>query len=81
MAPFGKVHAALHSGADRVKSGILWGHHKYRQGVGLAGKANSATLANCACPSVCTSVFFSSALKCNWCKWWSLSVAFGGAKA
>jgi len=40
MAPFGKVHAALHSGADRVKSGILWGHHKYRQGVGLAGKAN-----------------------------------------
>ncbi len=40
MAPFGKVHAAMHTGADRVKSGLLWGAHKYRQGVGLAGKAN-----------------------------------------
>ncbi len=40
MAPFGKAHAAVHGAADRVKSGILWAHHQYRQGVGLAGKVN-----------------------------------------
>ena len=26
--------------ADRVKSGLKWGHHKYRQGMHLAGRAN-----------------------------------------
>ena len=41
MAPFGKAHAAVHGAADRVKSGLLWAHHKYVQGVGLAGKANA----------------------------------------
>ena len=40
MAPFGKVHAAMNNASDRVKSGLLWANHKYRQGVGLAGKAN-----------------------------------------
>ena len=40
MAPFGKAHAAVHGAADRVKSGILWAHHRYQQGVGLAGKVN-----------------------------------------
>ena len=41
MAPFGKVHAAMHNAADRVKGGILWANHKYQQGVGLAGKVNT----------------------------------------
>ena len=41
MAPFGKVHAAMHNAADRVKGGILWASHKYQQGVGLAGKVNT----------------------------------------
>ena len=40
MTPFGKVHSAMHSAADRVKSGLLWANHKYSQGVGLAGKVN-----------------------------------------
>ena len=30
----------MHTAADRVKSGLKWGHHKYRQGLHLAGRAN-----------------------------------------
>ena len=41
MAPFGKVHGAIHGAADRVKSGLAWANHKYPQGVGLAGKVNA----------------------------------------
>ena len=40
MAPFGKVHAAVHNAADRVKSGLAWANHKYVQGVGLAQRVN-----------------------------------------
>ena len=40
MPAFGKVHSSLHTAADRVKSGLKWGHHKYRQGMHLAGRAN-----------------------------------------
>ena len=40
MAPFGKAHAAVHAAGDRIKSGLLWAHHKYQQGVGLAQKTN-----------------------------------------
>ena len=40
MAPFGKVHSAVHNAADRVKSGLKWANHQYQQGVGLAGKVN-----------------------------------------
>ena len=40
MPAFGKVHSSLHTAADRVKSGLKWGHHKYRQGLHLAGRAN-----------------------------------------
>ena len=40
MAPFGKVHGAIHGAADRVKSGLAWANHKYQQGVGLAGRVN-----------------------------------------
>ena len=40
MPAFGKVHSSIHTAADRVKSGLKWGHHKYRQGLHLAGRAN-----------------------------------------
>ena len=40
MAPFGKVHAAAHNAADRVKSGLAWVNHRYQQGVGLAQRVN-----------------------------------------
>ena len=40
MAPFGKVHAAVHNAADRVKSGLAWANHRYQQGVGLAQRIN-----------------------------------------
>ena len=40
MPAFGKVHSSIHTAADRVKSGLKWGHHKYRQGMHLAGRAN-----------------------------------------
>ncbi len=40
MAPFGKVHGAIHGAADRVKSGLAWANHKYQQGAGLAGRIN-----------------------------------------
>ena len=40
MPAFGKVHSSLHTAADRVKSGLKWGHYKYRQGLHLAGRAN-----------------------------------------
>ena len=41
MPAFGKVHSSIHTAADRVKSGLKWGHYKYRQGLHLAGRANS----------------------------------------
>ena len=41
MPAFGKVHSSIHTAADRVKSGLKWGHHKYRQGLHIAGRANS----------------------------------------
>ena len=40
MPAFGKVHSSIHTAADRVKSGLKWGHYKYRQGLHLAGRAN-----------------------------------------
>ena len=40
MAPFGKVHSAFHHAGSRIKSGLLWANHQYRQGMHLAGKAN-----------------------------------------
>ena len=40
MAPFGKVHAAVHNAADRVKSGLAWANHRYPAGVGLAQRVN-----------------------------------------
>ena len=40
MPAFGKVHSSIHTAADRVKSGLKWGYHKYRQGLHLAGRAN-----------------------------------------
>ena len=40
MPAFGKVHSAVHTGVDRVKSGLKWAAHKYRQGMHLAGRAN-----------------------------------------
>ena len=40
MPAFGKVHSAIHTGVDRVKSGLKWAGHKYRQGMHLAGRAN-----------------------------------------
>ena len=40
MAPFGKVHGAIHGAADRVKSGLAWANHKYQQGMHMAGKVN-----------------------------------------
>ena len=40
MAPFGKVHSAIHSAGDRIKSGLAWANPQYQQGVGLAGKVN-----------------------------------------
>ena len=40
MAPFGKVHAAMHNAGDRVKSGLAWANHRYQQGVGLAQRIN-----------------------------------------
>ena len=40
MAPFGKVHAAAHNAADRVKAGLAWLNHRYQQGVGLAHRIN-----------------------------------------
>ena len=40
MPAFGKVHSSIHTAADRVKSGLKWGHHKYRQGLHIAGRAN-----------------------------------------
>ena len=41
MAPWGKVHSAVSDFRDRAKGHILWAGHKYRQGMHLAGKANS----------------------------------------
>ena len=41
MPAFGKVHSSIHTAADRVKSGLKWGHHKYRQGLHIAGRANA----------------------------------------
>ena len=41
MPAFGKVHSSIHTAADRVKSGLKWGHYKYRQGLHLAGRANA----------------------------------------
>ena len=40
MAPFGKIHAAAHNAADRVKLGLAWVNHRYQQGVGLAQRIN-----------------------------------------
>ena len=40
MQAFGKVHSSIHTAADRVQAGLKWGHHKYRQGMHLAGRAN-----------------------------------------
>ena len=40
MAPFGKVHAAMHNAGDRIKSGLAWANHRYQQGVGLAQRVN-----------------------------------------
>ncbi len=40
MPAFGKVHSAIHTGVDRVKSGLRWAGHTYQQGMHLAGKAN-----------------------------------------
>ena len=40
MAPFGKIHAAAHNAADRVKAGLAWANHRYQQGVGLAQRVN-----------------------------------------
>ena len=40
MPACGKVHSALHTGVDRVKSGLKWAGHKYQQGMHLAGRAN-----------------------------------------
>ncbi len=40
MPAFGKVHSAVHTGFDRVKSGLRWAGHKYQQGMHLAGKVN-----------------------------------------
>ena len=41
MPAFGKSYSSMHTAADRVKSGLKWGHHKYRQGLHLASQANS----------------------------------------
>ena len=41
MPAFGKVHSSIHTAADPVKSGLKWGHYKYRQGLHLASRANS----------------------------------------
>ena len=40
MPAFGKVHSALHTGVDRMKSGLKWAGHKYQQGMHLAGRGN-----------------------------------------
>ena len=40
MPAFGKVHSGIHTAADRVRSGLKWGHYKYRQGLHIAGRAN-----------------------------------------
>ena len=40
MPAFGKVHSAIHTGMDRVKSGLKWAGHKYQQGMHLAGRVN-----------------------------------------
>ncbi len=40
MPAFGKVHSAMHTGIDRIKSGLRWAGHKYQQGQHLAGRAN-----------------------------------------
>ena len=40
MPAFGKVHSAVHTGFDRVKSGLRWAGHKYQQGMHLAGTVN-----------------------------------------
>ena len=40
MPAFGKVHSAVHTGVDRIKSGLKWAGHKYQQGMHLAGRAN-----------------------------------------
>ena len=40
MPAFGKVHSSIHTASDRIKSGLKWGHHKYRQGMHLASRAN-----------------------------------------
>ena len=40
MPAFGQVHSAIHTGMARVKSGLKWAGHKYRQGMHLAGKAS-----------------------------------------
>ena len=40
MAPFGKVHSALHHAGMRVKSGLLRANHQYRHSMHLASRAN-----------------------------------------
>ena len=41
MAPWGKAHSSVSDFRDRAKGHLLWAGHKYRQGMHLAGKANS----------------------------------------
>ena len=41
MPAFGKSYSSMHTARDRIKSGLKWGHHKYRQGMHLASQANS----------------------------------------
>ena len=40
MAPWGKVHSAVHSAGDRIKGGLAWANHKYQAGMHLASKTN-----------------------------------------
>ena len=40
MPAFGKVHSSVHTGVDRIKSGLKWAGHKYQQGMHLAGRVN-----------------------------------------
>ncbi len=40
MPAFGKVQSAVHTGFDRINSGLRWAGHKYQQGMHLAGKVN-----------------------------------------
>ena len=49
MPAFGKVHSSIHTAADRVKSGLKWGHrlgmdNRIMQGLGAMDKMRSGMI-------------------------------------